>query len=464
MSYADRALPVLRDLLTQTGFTDAQLNRVRIHDDGLALATPFPITACAVAALGAVGLAAARLAELHGGTPADIEISTRRAGLAMANSTYLRLGGANAKFRDPFTGFYPVADGRHVFLHGNFPHLRTSLLKMLGASDAAELPAILARLDAFEIEARAVAANLCAAAVRTRAEWQSTPQAGALAHLPLISMTSGDVSTAGLPRQMGKPLRGIRVLDFTRVIAGPMAGRTLAEWGADVLRISGPGLPSIQSLVIDTGFGKRAAELDIKTPEGLARAQNLAASGHVVIDGYRPGALPGQGMGADDLRGLNPDLVHVDLCAFGQVGPWAARRGYDSLVQATLGMNLGLNFATTEDAPQGLPCQPLDYLTGYLAAYAALLGLIRRAEGGGGTSAVLSLARVGHWMWQIHDQLGPERNPPASNPTAVDIADLLDDHNTAFGPITALRPPLVPHDWHWDRPPVPLGHDAPEWA
>lgn len=461
MTYANRALPVLDDLLRQTGFNDAPRDRVRILDDGLALATRFPITACAVAALAAVGLAAARLTELRGGTARDIEISTRRAGLAMANSTYLQRDGANAKFRDPFTGFYAAAGERHVFLHGNFPHLRAGLLRLLRADDAAALPAIVARMDPFEIEARAIEANLCAAAVRTRAEWQATPQAKALTGRPVIEMTQTDGPAANLPAQAATALQGIRVLDFTRVIAGPMAGRTLAEWGGDVLRISGPGLASIPSLVIDTGFGKRAAELDLKSPDGLARARQLAGSGDVVIDGYRPGALPGNGMGADDLHGLNPGLVHVDLCAFGNAGPWAARRGYDSLVQASMGMNL----QQAGDAPRGLPCQPLDYLTGYLAAYAAMLGLIRRAEGARGTRAALSLAGIGHWMWQVHDQLGPEADPPAANPTADEIADLLVSHNnTAFGPITAMHPPLAPAGWHWDRLPVPLGTHGPDWA
>lgn len=460
MTYANRALPVLDDLLPQTGFTDAPRDRVRILDDGLALATRFPITACAVAALAAVGLAAARLTELRGGTARDIEISTRRAGLAMANSTYLQRDGANAKFRDPFTGFYAAAGGRHIFLHGNFPHLRAGLLQMLGADDAAALPAIVARMDPFEIEARAIEANLCAAAVRTRAEWQATPQAKALTGRPVIEMTQTEGPAADLPAHADKALQGIRVLDFTRVIAGPMAGRTLAEWGGDVLRISGPGLPSIPSLVIDTGFGKRAAELDLKTSDGLARARQLAAAGDVVIDGYRPGALPGRGMGAIELHSLHPNLVHVDLCAFGQSGPWAARRGYDSLVQATMGMNLG----QTDETPRALPCQPLDYLTGYLAAYAAMLGLIRRAEGFSGSRAALSLAGIAHWMWQVHDQLGPESDVPAANPTAHEIVDLLESHNTAFGPITAMRPPLAPVGWRWDRLPVPLGTDKPDWA
>lgn len=451
---------VLRDLLSAVGFDDAPLDRLDIADDGIALPTPWPITANAVAVLAAVGLAASRLGELRSGEATQVSVSTHHAGLAMACSSYLTVDGKPAKFRDPFTGFYEAANGRWVFLHGNFPHLRDGVLSLLGISDAADVASAVRTRDAFELEALGIASGLCIAAVRTRAEWQAETQCAAVKALPLIELERLADGWSRPQASGSQPLSGIRLLDLSRVIAGPMAGRTIAEFGGDVLLVSGPGLPSIESLVIDTGFGKRATTLDLVSAEDRAVFESLVAETDVFLDAYRPGSLPGRGYDKAALSRLRPGLIHVGLDAFSRSGPWAARRGYDSLVQASVGMCWD-----GENPPENLPCQPLDYLTGYLGALTAMVGLIRRLEQGGGWSGRLSLARTAQWMWDTYDRLGPETDAP---PVRLSVDDArsrgyLRPCRTAFGAIEALCPPLQPPDWRWPSPPVRLGTHAPGW-
>lgn len=460
MSMIDDCMIVLRDLLSGIGFDDAPLDRLEIVDDGNALPTPWPITANAVAALAAVGLAASRLGELRSGVATPVSVSTYHAGLSMACSSYLTVDGKSAKFRDPFTGFYEAANGRWVFLHGNFPHLRDGVLALLGVTDVEDVAQAVRTRDPFELEALGIANGLCIAAVRARAEWQAEAQCDAINALPLIELGRlGD----GAPRSSGscdQPLSGIRMLDLSRVIAGPMAGRTIAEFGGDVLLVSGPGLPSIESLVIDTGFAKRSATLDLALPDDRATFESLIAESDIVLDAYRPGSLPGRGYDKAALAGLRPGLVHVDLDTFSRSGPWAARRGYDSLVQATVGMCWD-----GESSPENLPCQPLDYLTGYLGALAGMVGLIRRLEHGGGWSGRLSLARTAQWMWNTYDRLGPQPDAPATRPSIDEARSLgyLVPYDTAFGAIEALRSPLQSPDWRWPSPPAPLGSHMPDW-
>lgn len=461
MTIVDDCITVLQDLLAAIGFNDAPLDRLEIIDDGIALPTPWPITVNAVAALAAVGLAASRLNQLRSGSTTPVTISTYRAGLAMACSSYLTVDGKSAKFRDPFTGFYQAANGRWLFLHGNFPHLRDGVLSLLGVAAVEDVASAVRSRDPFELEALGIARGLCIAAVRSRDEWEAEAQCTAINTLPLIEFErlDGDAprsSPAGDPT-----LSGIRMLDLSRVIAGPMVGRTIAEFGGDVLLVAGPGLPAIESLVIDTGFGKRSSMLDLTAADDRATFESLIAETDIFLDAYRPGSLPGRGYDRATLTHLRPGLIHIDLDAFSRSGPWATRRGYDSLVQASVGMCWD-----GKSLPQNLPCQPLDYLTGYLGALAAMVGLIRRIEQGAGWSGRLSLVRTAHWMWETYDRLGPQSDAPKARPSIDEARSrgYLAPYDTAFGPIEALRSPLQSPDWRWPSPPVPLGTHAPVWT
>lgn len=459
MTLTDRCRAALDDVLAGADFQDAPLDRLEIVDDGVALPTPWPVTANAVGALAAVGLAASRLSQMRTGTATPVRISTFHAGLTMACSSYLQVDGKPAKFRDPFTGFYQAANGRWVFLHGNFPHLRDGVLRMLGVDTVEQAAAAVRRRDAFELEAQGIAEGLCVAAVRTRAEWQAEGQHETVRDLPLIEFEALAHGTARDGAASEAALSGLRMLDLSRVIAGPMSGRTIAEFGGDVLLVSGPALPSIESLVIDTGFAKRSTVLDLASEAGRARFEALVSECDIVLDAYRPGSLPAKGYGRHDLERFRPGLVHVDVDAFSRTGPWAGRRGYDSLVQATAGMCWD-----GENPPANLPCQPLDYLTGYLGAFAAMIGLIRREEGSG-WSGRLSLLRTAQWMWDSYDRFGVEADAPTERLSVSDAKSkfYLAAYDSGFGRIEALRSPLQSPGWRWPAPPVKLGTHEPVW-
>lgn len=458
-----RSRIALDSLLAAAGWEDAPLDRLSIAEHPPLLATPWPIAPMASAALAAVGLAVSRIASLRGGHGPRVHVDSRSAELAMASSSHLLVDGRPAKFRDPFTGFYRTRGGDWAYLHGNFPHLRDGLLAMLGVqNEPGAIAAAMRERDAGEVESDSIARGLCAARVRSRADWLAGPQAAALGAQPLIRFEKlADAPPRVWQAAGAHPLSGLRVLDLTRVIAGPMGGRALAEHGATVMRIAGPGLPSITSLVIDTGFGKLSAMLDLNDPAGCETLARLLRAGDVFIDGYRPGALAARGLGPEALTALNPALVSVKLTAFGTGTAWQGRRGYDSLIQATLGMTA----PGPDGQPMLLPCQPIDYLSGYLIAFATMVALIRQAREGGRWHAALSLTATAEWMWRMRAAQGDETDPPATSPKPGEAAALSDNHRTAFGTVQALRPALLLDGAPagWARLPVPLGSDPAEW-
>lgn len=464
MTAAARA--ALASIMAEAGWS-GDAARLEIAETPSAIASPLPISDSATGAYGALALAAAELGDLRG-LSLTPRVNRRLAGLANAGNEYLTIDGVAPKTWGNITGYYRCRDGASVYCHGIFEHLRDGLLDLFGAEDdRASMAARLAEWTADEAEAAGQARGLCVMRLRTRAEWEAHPQRAALAAQPVLRIApfACEPGARRLPPLANGdgPLAGVRVLDLTRVIAGPMAGRALAEMGADVLRISGPGLPFIEPLVIDTGFGKRNAEIDLRTEDGRATLAALVREADVLIDGYRPGALAAKGFGTEALAALNPGLIHVRASAFSDVGPWAGRRGYDSYVQSGVGLTAP---ADPDDPPVRLPCQPLDYLTGCLSACGAILGLIRRQASGRGAVAEMSLARTAIWIWEMADALGPEPAPPARNPTEAEARaeGFIREMDSGFGKIGSLAPPygFAERKAEW-RAPAPLASSPPEW-
>jgi hypothetical protein len=302
---------------------------------------------------------------------------------------------------------------------------------------------------------------LCAAGVRRREEWEAHPQAKAIAKLPLIEIRKLADGPVRLLKAGDAPLAGIKALDLSRVIAGPMAGRTLAEHGATVMLVSGPHLPSIEDLVIDTGFGKLSSFVNLCDTEGRRQLEHLVRETDVFIDAYRPGSLGERGFSPAELARMRPGIVTATISAYSHAGPWRLQRGYDSLVQAAC----GLAFADATPAPRRLPCQPLDYLTGYLTAFGIMVALQRQAVEGGSWHVELSLARTAAWLWEMLDILGPISDPPRVSPTRNDVPELLASSGSPFGDLSYLRPALrlSSRSGTWSRPPAPLGSHPSEW-
>ena len=452
----------LTSLFACADWPDASRDRLEVVPSSTLIASPLPVADLASAAIGAVGLAAVEIDRWRMGRVQTVTVDRAAASLAMSSSDYLRVEPGGGKRWDPVTGYYRAGDGEWVYLHGNFPHLRDGLLELFGAPEGGDaLAKALAKLAGQEIEDRAAERGLCAVLRRDRAEWEAHPQAKAVRALPVVRIERiGDAPPE--PFEPGEqPLSGLRALDLTRVIAGPMAGRTLAETGATVMRISAPHLPFIEPLVIDTGFGKLSAHLDLNAAAHRARMEALVRGADVFIESYRPGSLGARGLGPADLARLRPGIVSVSVSAFSSVGPWSGRRGYDTLVQAAAG------FSTIkgDGPPERQPCQPLDYLSGYLAAFGAMRALLLRAEEGGSWHVEVSLARTAQWIRDMADAIGPEPAPPAANGDRASVSSLLGEWDTAFGRVSALRPAYALSDTppSRDRPPVPLGTDSPAW-
>jgi crotonobetainyl-CoA:carnitine CoA-transferase CaiB-like acyl-CoA transferase len=253
----------------------------------------------------------------------------------------------------------------------------------------------------------------------------------------------------------------VRVLDLTRVIAGPVAGRVLSSYGADVLSIAAAHLPQVLPVFIDTGFGKRSGLVDLRTPEGRDRLAALVAGADVFISSYRPGALAAFGFGPEQLAQLRPGLVTVSVDAYGPVGPWAGRRGFDSLVQMATGIAADGMTAFADERPHPLPCQALDHGTGWLAAFGAVAGLIRRASVGGGSDVHVGLATTAGWL----RRLGAVDARSVVMPGLDDVADLAFTMPSTYGSVRAVRPPGTVEGAPptWSTPPPAFGADAPAW-
>ena len=278
--------------------------------------------------------------------------------------------------------------------------------------------------------------------------------------LPLEIIRIGDAPAEPLPAG-DRPLSGIRALDLTRVIAGPVCGRTLAEHGADVLQVTAEHLPSIGVLVADMGRGKLATSLDLRLETDAERLRGLIREADVFSQGYRPGALAGHGFSPKAVARLRPGIVYVTLSAFGHAGPWSERRGFDSLVQTVTGIAAEGGRAIGVDQPRPLPCQALDHASGYFAAFGAMVALARRAKQGGSWMVRVSLAQTGRWL----DRLGRVDGLDTPDLKPEDVADLMESTETPWGRMLAVAPAaqLSGTPGRWTRPSVPLGTHPPKW-
>jgi crotonobetainyl-CoA:carnitine CoA-transferase CaiB-like acyl-CoA transferase len=423
-------------------------------EDGPVLPSIFRVTDAAQAVVAATTLAAARLWRERGGGPSSprVRVGGRESAIAFRSEMYLRSGVEPTP--SDLTGDYETADG-WIRLHANYPAHRAAAERVLDGGSPA-------RWSAVELEEAVVAAGGAAAALRSRAEWAEHPQGAAAARLPIVGRARLGEPGAGALPPGSRPLEGVRVLDLTRVIAGPVAGRILAAHGAQVLRVGAEHLALVPELVVDTGFGKRFTHLDLRTPAGRDTLRALVAQADVVVQAYRPGALAAAGLGPADCANIRPGLTYVDISAWGSSGPWAQRRGFDSLVQMACGIADEGRRATGEQAPRPLPAQVLDHATGFLAALAAIQALRHRQLTGGGSHVQVSLTATAAWL----DGLGRDPDGLAvADPGIDDVVDLLARDETPYGPVTHVRPPghIDGADPFWTTPPQRPGADRPVW-
>jgi crotonobetainyl-CoA:carnitine CoA-transferase CaiB-like acyl-CoA transferase len=447
---------LLRTALSDLGLGDETETALRERLD-----PPVPLDATlSVARFAGEAVAFAASAATRLGIP-PTPLDGVRIATSLTSERHFRLNGEAGVAWAPLSGFWQTADG-WLRTHANYPHHRAALLQALGVPDAdddatkAGVEAALRSASRLEVEEAIVAAGGVAAAVRTEEEWHAHPHGAGVSGEPLLRVrdrSAGRGTPNGTPERARvgagsnavRPLDGIRVLELTRVLAGPIASRTLGLWGADVLRIDPPFLPEPEWIHLDTGPGKRSALLDLHTDRD--RFAELLAGADVLVHGYRPGAL--DALGLTELVDRTPGLIVASLSAWGP-GPWAERRGFDSIVQAASGIAV----AESQDGvrPGALPAQALDHSAAYLLAGAVAHLLVRRDAVGGSWSVATSLARIGAELLAM-----PRAELPAGT-----FEPTVSTSTTALGTVTQALPALGSADYRF--PPRPFGADEPTWT
>ncbi|MET4538865.1 crotonobetainyl-CoA:carnitine CoA-transferase CaiB-like acyl-CoA transferase [Arthrobacter bambusae] len=415
-------------------------------------------------ALGSVQAAATALESLTG-SAGRYSVSSELTAASFDSLGHLRISGRKPQGFAPMSGFRPTLDG-WVRLHANYPHHAARLMETLQGTTPEELDRVLRSMTALEAEEAITAGRGVAAAVRTREEWMATPMHATANTGPWIGFTRSAVQDESprLSRWMPstdpfRPLAGLRVLDLTRVIAGPTATRLLGALGADVLRIDPPGLPELTDAFVDSGFDKRSAEADLNNAGALDVVHRLLSAADVLVTGYRHGGLDRFGLNPDEMLAARPGLVVVTMSAWGSTGPWNGRRGFDSLVQAACG--IAERYGHDDDdawKPGALPVQALDHATGYGVAAGALALLAERLHTGRGGSAHVSLVRTAEVLFRLPSP------GPAGGVGGVPLPDfrLVD---SPYGPLRFVGPPLtvdgVP--LQYGKAPVKYGTSALAW-
>src|SRR4051812_22891696 len=457
------SLEILSDIWTAAGGEASALDALTLTGDEPQLPSSFRVAAAAQVGVAATGLAAAEIWKMRSGEAQDVAVDMRHAVVECRSERYLRVDGKPPPPAwDAIAGVYKTRDG-FVRLHTNFPHHRDAVCKVLNCKPERDaVQAALMQWDGEAFETAAYAGGGVVAFMRSHDQWSATAQAKALAGLPLISITKiGEAAPKPWPKGE-RPLAGLRVLDLSRVIAGPVAGRTLAAHGADVLLISGPQLPAIPWLIIDTGRGKLTSFVELKNDQGRGVLRDLLAEADIFSQGYRPHALASLGFSPEDAARISPGIVYVSLSAYGHAGPWAERRGFDSLVQTATGFNHAEGQAAGVDGPKELPSQMLDHATGYLMAFGAMMAKARQAREGGSWHVRVSLAQTGNWLWSLGRVADGFRTEDLK---AEALAPLMEEVPSGFGPLRAVRHSalLSKTPAFWARPAMPLGSHPPQW-
>ncbi|MFY1713093.1 CoA transferase [Tritonibacter mobilis] len=421
----------------------------------------YAVSELANASVAAVGLAMADLIEALGLTPhaPEVTVDQRLASLWFGYS-FRPEGWEMPSLWDPIAGDYPCADG-WIRLHTNLPHHRAAALSVLGCAEARDaVAAAVLNWQGDALETAVVGAGGVAAAMRGRSDWLDHLQGAAVAQEPLIDwIKPRRVVLRDRPKAcLSRPLQGMRVLDLTRVLAGPVSTRTLAGFGADVLRIDPPDWDE-PGVLQDVSLGKRMASLNLRTTSGRDRLRELMSEADVLVHGYRPGALDALGLDLATRDAIAPNRVEVTLNAYGWTGPWADRRGFDSLVQMSSGIaEAGWRWAQAEK-PTPLPVQALDHATGYMMAAAVLSGLATAARGESVGVARLSLARM------AEELTGLPKTLPGPEITGATGEDYASHEDSGWGPALRLRPPLSLHGCQmcWSLPSNPSGRHPAQW-
>jgi len=455
------------------GLAPPEADAVTITGADPVFSTRFKVAETCAAVLGGVGVAISDIWEQKTGRRQKVAIDVPHAAAGLRSSHYLRRPGPDGAFRPiinqqhqamiAITQPWRTKDGRWVLPHFGLPNLEARMLKLLGCEpNPPSVASAVAKWDALELEAAIDEARVCGGMVRSNAEWLAHPHGQVLAAKPIVEISKiGDSDPEPLPPG-GRPLSGIRALDLTRILAGPMAARTLAEHGADVLMVTAARLPQIPEHVLDTSHGKRSTFLDLALKDDVACLRALVRGADVFSQGYRPGAIAKLGFAPDAVAALRPGIIYASINCYGADGPFSHRGGWEQVAQTMTGLCHDGQTAARPDGPALLPAAACDYTTGYLAAYGILLALAQRARVGGSYHVRVSLCQSGMFIYRQGKVAFPGFNRDLSG---AELDSISIETQPSSGPLRHLGPliKLSESRPHWARPTPQLGGDPPEW-
>lgn len=437
-------------------------DQIEVDGHDPVLPTPWPVGDVAAVALARTGVAATRLARRAAGDPGPTRVDVADAAAATVGFAVMTVDGesiARTNADNAWVGRYRCADRRWIHLHGGFPQLARRLAWLLGVSFDADGVAIAAAVAGWEsgaLEDAVADVRGCSAVIRTEAEWRRHPQGKLVHSWPLIvQRDAGMAASTRWTPSAARPLAGLRVLDLTRVLAGPTCGRTLAAFGADVLHVRGPNVPVVPAFVIDTGHGKRQAYCDFSESTHLAALRQVALDADVVVQGYRPGVVARFGLDEASLRADGFAGVFGSVSAFGHEGPWSDRAGWEQLAQSASGLCLD---PLGDERPAMLPCAATDYITGFVTAAGIMEALDASLDDGGARRVDTSLCQTAAWLLRVGRLDGDWANSNGFDPQLV-------RSHTDFGLVDHLGPCVTVDglDIGWSRVTTPLGQGALRW-
>lgn len=463
----------VRHLWTELGLPTAALGSLELPGSGLGLPSSYKIGHLAQASIALSALCAALLHSLRNGTAVPrVSVPLLHAAVEFKSERlYVLAGKPTPSPWGPIGGLHKTADG-YVRIHDSFPNHRYGAAALLGlpaAATRAEIASKAAEWKSVDLEQEAFRQNIVISALRSYTEWDVLPQAKAVGYLP-ITIRKIASSPPGLPAHLkggnDKCLRGLKVLELSRVIAAPLAGKTLAVHGADVLWITGPHLPDLPTMDRDFARGKRTAHVDLRTSDGRAKLQELADSADVFIQGYRPGSIADRGFSPEQLAQRNPGIVYASMSAYGNDGPWGDKRGFDSLVQTCSGMNVSEaeHFGAGEPA-RPTPCQALDHAGGYFLAVGVQAALYKRYTEGGSYEVQVSLAGCMKYLRSL-GQFPGKSGFDCKDPTRPEeVEEFLETKASGFGELKAVKHSATVDGATpgWEIMPKLLGSDNAEW-
>ena len=477
MSY-DRAF---FQLLQTLGLTTSTNDSIEIIGQDPVLDTPYLIGEALAGSLGAQAAMVTRIWKMrtpnitgNGVHDQRVNIDIRAAVNSASGISNIYQSGHLIKTGledDPTFKIYRTLDDNWIFIAGIYPHLRDGLLRLLNCINTqASIGQAIARWDSRDLE-NAIADNeLVGSALRTQKEWRDSQQGKELLNVPVVEIIkigeSDPEKFKDLKRTPTKPIRplsNIRVLDMTRVLAGPLASRLLAEQGADVLHISSPNLPYLHAALLETGFGKRSSFIDLEQQQDLHLLRNLIAGADIFSENYHRSGLARYGLSPSDIANIRPGIIYVSESAFGDVGPWQNRRGVDQIAQMVTGMAAEMG---SKDSPKLFPQGHyfIDYLTGYLAAAGACAALIKRATEGGSYWVRVSLIRSAMWVQDL-GRIDTTKRTFIHDITSEERAKYMMMSNSPFGVLEHTAPvaKYSKTPSYFEYPVVPLGAHNPVW-